>query len=103
MIPSCVSFICFSTFLNSWDGSLSVDEEHNTIMSAMVGAGYKNSNNIFSGVLMVNVGHKTTGINSQTGLFGYYEGKQSFGFKIDGTAFIGKSGKGQINFDGNSG
>ncbi len=94
-----------SSMLNAWDGSLVINEEDNTIMSAMVGAGYKDDENHFNGVLMGNVGNKTgvTGTNKETGLFGYHEGAQSFGFKIDGTAFLGKAGHGQILFDGNEG
>ena len=94
-----------SSMLNAWDGSLVINEEDNTIMSAMVGAGYKDDENHFNGVLMGNVGNKTgvTGTNKETGLFGYHEGVQSFGFKIDGTAFLGKAGHGQILFDGNEG
>jgi hypothetical protein len=34
------------------------------------------------------------------GLYGYHEGAQSFGFKADGTAFIGKAGGGRIEFNG---
>jgi hypothetical protein len=37
------------------------------------------------------------------GLYGFHQGAQSFGFKIDGTAFLGKAGKGRILFDGNYG
>jgi hypothetical protein len=47
--------------------------------------------------------HETTPIAKETGLFGYKEGAQSFGFRSDGTAFIGPSGGGRINFDGNGG
>jgi hypothetical protein len=35
------------------------------------------------------------------GLYGLKYGEQVFGFKTDGTGFIGKSGKGRIEFDGN--
>lgn len=90
-----------STLLNSWDGKLTIDEENGTILSTVVGAGAKDEKNRYNGVLM---GDLRDVDNTKTfGLYGYSEGVQSFGFKIDGTAFIGKSGKGQINFDGNSG
>ena len=42
-------------------------------------------------------------ITKQTGLYGFHHGAQSFAFKEDGTAFIGKSGLGRIEFNGNSG
>jgi hypothetical protein len=37
------------------------------------------------------------------GMFGFHEGEASFGFKTDGTAFLGKAGKGRIEFDGTNG
>jgi hypothetical protein len=48
-----------SPMLNSWDGSLKIDEKNNTILSSMVGAGKKNSDNSFSGVLMGEVEAKS--------------------------------------------
>ena len=38
-----------SAMLNSWDGSLTIDEKNGTIMSTMVGAGRKTVNNTFEG------------------------------------------------------
>lgn len=93
-----------SAMLNSWNGSLSIDEDNGTIMSAMIGAGFKDAENRFNGVLMGNVAKKIgVGHSADTGVFGYNEGEQSFGFRIDGSAFLGKSGHGQILFDGNHG
>ena len=92
-----------SAMLNSWDGNLTIDEKNGTILSAMVGAGKKDSQNRFNGVLMGNV-EETAGYGvKEIGLYGFHEGEQSFGFKIDGTGFIGKSGRGQIRLDGNQG
>ena len=94
-----------SAMLNAWDGSLTIDEKNGTILSTMVGAGRKESDNTFTGVLMGDV----ESVNSdkqklkQTGVYGFNHGQQSFGLKDDGTAFFGKSGKGQIQFDGNRG
>lgn len=95
-------YVFDSTLLNSWDGNLTMDEENGTILSAMMGAGKKDSQNRFHGVLMGDVS-KADNRQSDIGLFGYHEGQQSFGFNIDGTAFIGKNTKGQILMDGNSG
>jgi hypothetical protein len=79
----------------------------------MVGAGRKNEDNSFSGVLMGEIELNTNvpimkdnlgeGRHSGLGLYGFHEGQQAFGFNIDGTAFIGKSGGGRIMFDGNNG
>lgn len=91
-----------SAMLNAWDGSLTIDEENGTIMSTMLGAGYKDGENRYNGVLIGDVRHAADGA-AGTGVYGYHEGVQSFGLNIDGTAFMGKSGQGQIQFDGNSG
>lgn len=95
-----------SSTLNEWDGKFQINEENGTILSTMVGAGIKNDDNSFSGVLM---GDIEAGANMDTdnasgiGLYGFHEGAQSFHFGIDGKAFLGKSGRGRICFDGNSG
>lgn len=95
-----------SPMLNAWDGEFKIDEENGTIMSTMVGAGRKTVNNTFEGVLMGDV-ETGAGFNpdnkSGLGIYGFNDGAQSFGFSIDGTAFLGKSGRGRILFDGNSG
>lgn len=80
--------------LNDWNGKLSIDEENNTILSAIMGAGTKDNDNKFSGILMGEVD------NNGTGLYGYSHGAQVYGFRDNGTAFIGPSGSGRIEFDG---
>ena len=93
-----------SALLNNWDGELIIDNAGNYILSAMLGAGSKNSNNQFTGVLIGEMGNTKSDIKvKETGLFGYHEGAQSFGFNTDGTAFIGKSGQGRIEFYGDKG
>lgn len=95
-----------SAMLNAWDGEMCIDQENGTIMSTMVGAGKKDVNNTFTGVLMGDIvagagfderNHKGIGI------YGFHQGDQSFGFNVDGTAFIGKAGRGRICMDGNKG
>ena len=92
-----------SGLLNQWDGSLTIDDKNGIILSTMMGAGIKNGDNTFSGVLMGDVGNSAGFNKTPLGLYGFYHGEQSFGFKIDGTAFIGRSGIGRIEFDGTSG
>ena len=96
-----------SAMLNDWDGNLTINEKNDTILSAMIGAGVKNDDNTFSGIVMGDMGKVSDNFdpNNKTGvgLYGLDHGAQSYGFKIDGTAFIGKSGSGRINFDGNKG
>lgn len=95
-----------SPMLNAWDGSLKISETDGTIMSTMVGAGRKNANNEFEGVLMGDVSGGAglnTGNKKGLGLYGFNNGAQSFCFNVDGTAFLGKSGAGRLEFDGNNG
>lgn len=95
-----------SAMLNSWDGDFIVNKENGTIMGTMFGAGKKDINNTFTGVLMGDIeagaglkdGNKT-GI----GLYGFHQSEQSFSFNVDGTAFIGKAGRGRIIMDGDNG
>ena len=92
-----------SAMLNKWDGSFQIDEENGTILSTMLGAGRKNSQNQFEGILMGDVGSASEDNASGVGLYGFHNGAQSFNFNVDGTAFIGKSGRGRIKFNGNTG
>lgn len=101
-----------SALLNAWDGSLTFDEENGTILSTMMGAGKKDNQNRFNGVLMGNLSpafNTEEGISALKdyytgiGLYGFNEGQKSFGLNINGRAFFGKSGHGQILIDGNSG
>lgn len=92
-----------SAMINAWDGSLTIDEKNGTILSTMVGAGKKEDDNTFTGVLMGDIATGAGYEDKQLGVYGFNHGQQSFGFKDDGTAFIGKAGKGRIEFDGNSG
>ena len=79
-------------------------------MSSVVGAGKKNEDNSFSGVILGKVdGVLDSSQNSlkdtraETGIVGLHHGIPSFGFRDDGTAFLGKKGAGQIQFDGSKG
>lgn len=101
-----------SSLLNQWNGDFVIDEENKYIMSAMLGAGYKNPDNTYNGVLMgdlaitelLDTSNSARSVESRmVGLYGFHEGAQSFGFRVDGTAFIGKAGAGRIEFNGNKG
>lgn len=99
----------FSSTLNKWDGELSVDDNNNTILAKMIGAGRKNSDNTFSGVMLgdwtgsvdANDGGKLS-LKEHIGLYGIHKGETSFGFTEQGIGFIGKAGKGRILLDGNN-
>ena len=96
----------FSRIINDWDGSFKIDENGNYILASAYVAGSKEDNGTFTGAILGELGtiaDKTSKTSANTGLFGYQKGAQSFGLKADGTAFFGKSGAGQIKFDGNGG
>jgi len=90
-----------SSLVNSWDGSLLVDKENNAFLSKMVSAGSKDSDNRFTGVMMGDWADNGDTSIDDVGIYGFERGAQVFGLKTDGTGFIGKAGKGQIQFDGN--
>jgi hypothetical protein len=92
--------------INEWNGELNLGgTDGNTIMSARMVAGKKDTNNTFSGVMMGDWSGKDAepGITTNTGIYGFNKGAASFGFRDDGTAFIGKAGKGRIEFKGDNG
>lgn len=91
-----------SPMLNEWDGNFVLDEENNTLLSAMLGAGVKNSDNTFSGVLVGQVG-KADSSASKTGVYGYDHGEVAYALREDGTATIGKASTAQLVFDGKTG
>jgi hypothetical protein len=70
----------------------------------MIGAGRKEDDNSFSGVLMGDwadeVQTDAVTIADKTGLFGFNKGEMSFSFTDDGRATIGKATGAQLVFDG---
>lgn len=92
-----------AAMLNEWDGELEIDTDNGNIKAPRLVAGKKNNDNTFSGVVLGDgkgIAKDVDGSLNKIGLFGYSQGKQSFGFMEDGTAFIGKSSGGRIQFDG---
>ena len=87
--------------INGWDGnSVSIDKNGNgVILAPQIGAGQKENDNSFTGILMGSV--KEAGKNTQdTGLFGYNAGARSIFLNAkDGSAIFGKKGPGQIILD----
>ena len=90
------------SILQDWEGDLTIDEKNGIILSTIMGAGIKNEDNTFSGVVMGDVSRMLNTTDEGIGMYGYHNGEQSFGFNIDGTAFIG-SGNSKISFDGTTG
>lgn len=89
-------------FLNNWGGELNIDYDNNTIMSAVMGAGKKESDNSFTGLLLGDL-PKVDGTDTKTGLLGYEHGEQAYGIFDDGTMFLGKSSRAQLKFNGSEG
>lgn len=90
-----------NSFLNSWNGDLVVDKTNNRIMASVLGAGKKENDNTFTGLLLGNLPEVEN--VGKTGLLGYEHGEQSYGIFDDGSAFLGKSSVAQIRFDGSTG
>jgi hypothetical protein len=86
--------------INSWNGnSVQIDDEGGCILSPQVGAGIKNSDNSFTGIVMGEV-KETNQASADVGLLGYAEGKRSIFLDANtGTATFGVNGKGQIIID----
>lgn len=76
----------FSSIINEWDGSLQINEDKNYILSSAYVAGGKNGSNRFTGVVMGELGTISNETISPlgTGLFGYYNGVQSFALTAQG-------------------
>ncbi|MBR6516405.1 MAG: hypothetical protein IKT40_06070 [Bacilli bacterium] len=93
-------------WVNSWDGlTVDVNEKEGSILAPMIGAGEKDSDNTFTGVVMGvhSLANEGSFNGTRNGLIGYLKGQASFGFLSDGTGFIGLSDKGRIIFDGDGG
>lgn len=94
-----------SATINSWNGKgIEIDDKSGTIVAPAIAAGKKHlEDNTFSGVMIGDWKDAEKSVSAMTGVYGFNHGAQSFAFKEDGTAFIGKSGHGRILFDGNKG
>lgn len=80
--------------INSWDGtSINVDNDKHIILAPQVGAGSKNAQNQFSGVIM-----GKDSVQDKTGLYGYQNGVNTFALKENGEATFGS--KQQITLNG---
>lgn len=97
-----------SSVINNWDGkTLQMDSDTGSILATALSAGSKDANNRFTGVM---IGDWSNGkldteesVSNRTGVYGMHEGALSYAFMDDGKAFIGKSGTGRIEFDGDKG
>lgn len=86
--------------VNGWDGnSIQLNEDGGYILAPQVGAGKKDVENGFTGVLMGEV-KEASRSNSDVGLLGYYNGQRSFFVDAEsGGAIFGKNSTGAIVID----
>ena len=84
---------------------MQINEDENTILASTIGAGKKDLENRFSGVVLGELKKVTEDKETieKEGILGFHEGEVSFGLLNDGTATLGKSGHGQIQFNGING
>lgn len=90
------------SMLNDWNGELTSGE--NYILAPIIGAGKKDDQNSFTGVMMGDL-KTTNGKTMNTGLYGFNQGARRFSFDDTGSAYIG-NGASYIEFipdgDGNN-
>ena len=86
--------------LNGWDGNhIEINDQGGYILAPQMGAGRKENDYSFTGVIMGQVKNPTK-YKSNVGLFGYDHGTQSFFLNSEnGAAIFGKTGSGQIIVD----
>ena len=84
--------------INNWDGT-SIKISNGSILAPQIGAGSKNMENQFTGVLMGEI-QTTTGSSTtkKNGIFGYKEGVETFGLDSSGNVSL----KGTIQATGGS-
>lgn len=83
------------TGISGWDGTkIDIDKDGGYVLSPTFGAGTKDTDGKFSGVVM-----GTDSYEDIEGIYGYSKGIKTFGLKTDGTAFFGAD-KGRIDIDG---
>lgn len=86
--------------INGWDGnSITINDTDGYILTPQIGAGTKNEQNQFTGMLMGSVQDNANGV-MKTGLLGYDAGQQSLFLDAEsGGAIFGKDLNGQITID----
>ena len=86
--------------INDWNGnSVQIDEEGGTILSPQVGAGTKDDNNRFTGIVM-GAAKEANATKAAVGMFGYDRGQRTLFLNAEnGAAIFGKLGSGQMTID----
>ena len=83
--------------LNDWDGnSLDIDSDGGFILAPIVGAGKKESDNSYTGMLMGNIS-KWENMATEIGLFGMAYGQRTFSLDAyTGKMVLGRAGRTRI-------
>ena len=89
--------------INGWDGnSVNIDEDGGFILTPQIGAGIKEKDNSFTGVVMGKV-KESNAPKEDIGLLGYSKGQRSIFLDSEtGSASFGVNGKGQVIIDPSS-
>lgn len=94
-----------SDTINSWDGSLLIDNNNSLIFSQGIAAGTKEDDNTFSGVILGDwtetKSEAPSSLNKYTGVYGFSHGQMAYSLKEDGTATFG-NGAGKIELKGST-
>lgn len=88
--------------INGWDGNkLYTGNNDDYLLAPQIGAGMKNDDNTFTGLVMgVKKLNTNSGIDNHIGLFGFNGGQQTYFLNAkDGSSIMGASGGGQIIVD----
>lgn len=100
--------------INEWDGnSIQLNEDNGFILSPQVGAGFKEDDNSFTGIIIGSEkapvkseegeDKKTNSIDQKIGLLGYHKGQRTIFLNSEnGSAIFGKFEGGQIIIDPNA-
>ena len=87
-----------SKLLNEWNGTLTIDNTNNSIFSALMGAGVKNNDNTFTGVLLGAVGTEIS--SAKTGIYGMQSGQLRYKLDENGNFYVGTGSDNRIDFSG---
>lgn len=92
----------FNETINEWNGVLKINEEDGSILSPLLIAGTKGSNNLFTGVTVgqLDTGSTTTN-RTVNGIYGFKEGKARFWLNQDAEFYIGTGKDKNLYFDNN--
>jgi hypothetical protein len=87
--------------VNDWNGTLQIDTNTNSVFANVMGAGIKNENNQFSGVIFGELKESGTkpGI---TGIYGLKNNQITYKLTDDGNFYVGNKDNDYLSFDGSS-